>query len=546
MELRDYQAEARDLALKMAGAYPGAEPGRTVIVAPTGAGKTVIATGIAEEYNRLNPGKRILFLAHRTELVEQAAEKLRSRFGAYRVGIVKAQWNQPDRMIVVASVQTVQNERRLNSIKNVGLVIIDECHHSTSPSWRKVIGHFGGHGASVIGMTATPVRADGVGLDEVFTDICYQIKITTLIREGWLVNPVGLRVEVPRLDLNAVHRRGTDYDEHELADALAESFAPDLVAAKCLEHAPDRSTLLFAPTVESAGDFADALTAAGITAEPVWGAMAGHDRKRVLKALHSGKLQAVTNCAVLTEGFDAPRISNLIIARPTQSEGLFRQMVGRGLRAHSGKTDCIVMDVVGATKTNSIIGLGTLLGRSPKPRQTQTGETLLDIEAEESALADAEASGAMLDEASAYRGPVDVIRVDMLGKSDWAWQRTAAGHLALTADDAIFSVIEYRGTWGVVKFPTAGPQAEWVGWNIPSLEEAVELTESLMSAMPSFAKRKAAWRRSDPSLKMVSMARFVGVEVEPGMKAGEVSDRINTAKASKRIDPLIAHWTRET
>lgn len=356
MQLRDYQVAAIDAT------FEAWESGlqRVAIVLPTGAGKTVTFSHIIREHLRKQGGK-VLMLAHRGELLSQAANHIAEVAPDLRVGVVKAAQNQVHADVIVASQQTLQRRARRELLPPVGLVIVDETHRSMGESYQKVLEALGcldPDGPRTLGVTATFTREDSRRLTDFFQAVPFSLDILELIDRGYLVPPKFKRVLIEGLDLSGVPVRrlegGKDLAVGELDAAMERAGAPGVVAAAYHAHARDRSGLIFCPTVSSAEHVAEALREWGITSEALSGATPEGQRRDILARYQRGELQTVTNCAVLGEGFDAPITDCIVIARPTCSKILFRQQVGRGLRLHPGKTDCLVLDVVGATGRNDL------------------------------------------------------------------------------------------------------------------------------------------------------------------------------------------------
>lgn len=357
MMLRPYQKEAveRTLAAWEAGLR------RVALVLPTGSGKTFTFCHIIREHLTTTPGGKVLVLAHRGELLDQAAEHIRRVAPDLRIGVVKAGKNQVHADVIVASQQTLQRESRRRMLPDVTLVVVDETHRSMGPSYQKVledIGCLDSTGPLTLGVTATFTREDNKRLTDFFQAVPFSLDILELIDSGHLVPPRFRRVLIEGLDLSGVPVRrlegGKDLAVGELDAAMERAGAPGIVAAAYAAHAADRSGLIFCPTVKAAEHVAQALREWGITSEALSGSTTDAKRRDILSRYQRGELQTVTNCAVLGEGFDAPRTDCIVIARPTCSKILFRQQVGRGLRLFPGKTDCLVLDVVGATGRNDL------------------------------------------------------------------------------------------------------------------------------------------------------------------------------------------------
>jgi superfamily II DNA or RNA helicase len=337
VELRPYQLEAVDAIRSALTVHRS-----TLLVLATGLGKTVTFGEVAKRVAAR--GKRSLVLAHRGELLEQAAVTLR-RFGL-SVGVEQAERRVdvaalPD--VVVASVQTLQPKRLARFAPDTfRLVIVDEAHHATATSYRAVLDHFGD--AKVLGVTATPDRGDGVGLKAVFESVAFTMDIREGIAGGWLA-PLELRsVVVDELDLTAVIQRAGDFAVGDLERELTRDVVLHGIAAPLAELRAGRQTLVFTAGVAQAHALADLLGHYGVRAAAVDGAMTAGDRAALLARYRTGELEVVCNCALWTEGFDAPETSCIALARPTRSRALLTQMIGRGTRLYPEKAACLVLD----------------------------------------------------------------------------------------------------------------------------------------------------------------------------------------------------------
>lgn len=371
VSLRDYQDEAVDHV-----AHAVADDGkrRVMVVLPTGSGKTVVFGALAHAWLSDDMG-RVLVLAHRDELIQQAAAKLALWLPRHLIGIVKAQRDEADAPVVVASVQTLKNEKRLAKVGKFGLIVVDECHHASAASYRTILSEMGAFkedGPIVVGVTATPKRGDGIRLDDVFEDIVYAKTYTEMVARGYLA-PVESKVfdlieagrsmgGKPKLGIDG------DYSEGWLEGVMLKANAPDKIVEAWQKEASDRRTIVFTPTVSVAKAVAEAFRVAGVSAAWVSGTLPIQERRAVLEGLADGRIQVVANCAVLTEGFDEPSVSCIVVGRPTMNETLYIQMVGRGTRIsdelrRAGKRDCLVLDMVGCADQLQLDAVMELGGR---------------------------------------------------------------------------------------------------------------------------------------------------------------------------------------
>ena len=334
MNLRPYQIEARDAVLSE---WQGGRA-RTLVVMPTGAGKTMVFSAVIAE--RVAAGDRVLVLAHRGELLDQAADKLRKSTGLM-CAVEKAEesclgsWFR----VVVGSVQTLMRPQRLAQFPTgyFGTIIIDEAHHCLSDSYQRVLEHFSG--ANVLGVTATPDRSDMRNLGQYFDSLAYEYTLPKAIREGYL-SPIKALTVPLRLDISQVGVAAGDYKAAELGTALEPYL--EQIAYQMQNYCAGRRTVVFLPLVATSQKFRDILQAHGFRAAEVNGNSA--DRAEVLADFAAGKYDVLCNSMLLTEGWDCPAVDCIIVLRPTKSRSLYCQMVGRGTRIAEGKEFLLLLD----------------------------------------------------------------------------------------------------------------------------------------------------------------------------------------------------------
>jgi ATP-dependent helicase IRC3 len=550
LPLRPYQAEALQ-------ARAESEARRALVALPTGGGKTVCFAHQGMRHIAGHPGDRVLVLVHTDELVQQAVRKISDVAPHLSVGIVKASINQTAADVIVASVQTLRNPKRLAQLRSVGHVIVDEAHHATAKSYMDILVGLGCFDDTsrvrATGYTATPARGDGKGLGTVWQELVFRKDIVWMVRQRYLVNPRGISIMVPDLDLRAVKATRSDFREGELGEALAESLAPQVVAEAIIEHARDRKSLMFCPTVASAEVFAAAMDEAGIPARVIHGGMSLEERRNVLAWHKRGTV--LVNCMILTEGYDDPEVDCVVIARPTKSQPLYIQMAGRGLRVDPARPyeeqDCLLLHVtqVGAN-LRGMVDLSSREGKKPRD-----GQTLLDLEDELDAGPEWDAE----DTPEYWNGPVESLEFDPLGRpTAEVWLRTKEGTYFLPAGKEMYVLVaEYpaRGQWTVVTVPVnpRDGRAKMSEHRALPLDQALvwaaELAMDMGTDLNTTAK-DAKWRKKLPSEKFINFARNRGVKPEGYVDAetgrfvcterqGSLSDRVATKLGSERIDPII-------
>lgn len=336
IQLRDYQKECLETVINEASAGTS----KQLIVLPTGSGKTVVMAAIAKQLD-----KKTLILAHREELIQQTIDKFRLFWPEVSIGVCMAEKNEIDNQIVVASVQSASRVKRLEQLKEKGfeLLMIDEAHHSIADSYQNVINTLGfckSSGKLLLGVTATPSRQ---GLGETFDKIVYSRSISTMIKSGYLSPVIGRKI-LTSFVLNKVKISNGDFCISDLSEAVNTPERNEFITCKFKEYTPRRKAIAFCVDVQHCKDLAETFNKQGIAAKAVWGDMLSDDRKKALDDLKHGHIQIATSCGVLCEGFDEPTIDAVIMARPTKSQSLYIQSVGRGLRTYPGKENCLVLD----------------------------------------------------------------------------------------------------------------------------------------------------------------------------------------------------------
>ena len=343
-ELRPYQQQARDRI----HAEWDAGHTRTLLVLPTGTGKTIVFASVAAD--QVRAGDRVLILAHRGELLEQAADKLQRSTGLVSA-VEKAKSTCLDSWfrVVVGSVQTLQRTARLERFPQdyFGTIIIDEAHHAITDGYRRILDYFSG--AKVLGVTATPDRGDMRNLGEVFDSLAFEYKLTDAIKEGYLCKIMAQTIPL-QLDITSVAMSGGDYAVGDLGTALDPYL--EQIAAEMARRCKSRKTVVFLPLIKTSQKFRDLLNAKGFRAAEVNGQ--SDDRRQVLADFDAGKYNVLCNSMLLTEGWDCPSVDCVVVLRPTKVRSLYSQMVGRGTRLSPGKTDLLLLDFLWMTDKHEL------------------------------------------------------------------------------------------------------------------------------------------------------------------------------------------------
>ena len=600
--LRDYQEDAV-AAIESAWAEGLNRP---AVVIATGGGKTTIFSElIGRHVDRVRKdGKRILVLAHREELLEQAEARVKLQNPDVWTAIVKGSRGQKTHKfadVVVASVQTLARVKRREALDRIGMIIVDECHNAASKSYKDVLAHYGcmdERQVPTVGFTATLTRMTG-GLPDVWQSTAYSLKIHQLIKRGFLVPPVAKSVDVG-LNLATTRVTGGDLNTGDLAAALDNSEAFTTIAETWCEEASERQTIAFMPNVATAHKMADAFQrVCGATAEVVTGATPSTERREMYARFNDGTTRILVNCMVLTEGFDAPATSCVIIGRPTINPGLYIQMVGRGLRLADGKTDCLVLDIAGASLKHNLAGVNDLesdceavcdcncltCGCSDRCKCgiQQCGCTCIEQHAapkgckcqgDESCgcgcTEDVDGSGGCFcddnpDCTCRGEGPQredkevdkEVLRkltvVDILGTalagSGYEWLKTAGGidFLTIGSDRHLFLLPAPEGGFYQGVVDGSGPKAQVSRLDSGALDAPAALKALEQHADDSgytYSNRKASWRRTKASEAQLGLLRRMKVDVPEGCKKGEASNLLSIAKVSRTLDSRFSSYVK--
>lgn len=545
LRLRDYQREAIDAVF---AAWAGGMQ-RPAIVLPTGAGKTVVFASLIKEFRAKAikapgwrevkaPGSRVIVLAHRDELVDQAIAKIRAIAPDLKVGKVKAQDNDVYADVMVCSVPTLASARRRGHLLDaqaaaghVGLIITDECHHAAAVSYQEIYGAF--PDALQLGVTATMARGDGVGLGSVWEDVVYRRSILNLISKGHLTDVRTVQVDLKELDMGAVGVSRGDWAAGDLGRALMESEADTAIARAYREHAGDRQGIVFTPTVETAWAAAQALNRAYVKSCVISGGTDRADRHRTYERFRKGEIQVLVSCMVLTEGFDAPWAEVAVIARPTRNAALYTQMVGRVLRPWPGKKEALVLDLVGASANR----LRTLIDLEPGAvKELRDGESLAEAvvrEAEE---------GNRTVPAGSVAFELKARDVDSFGASGVAWVRSPGGVMFINCGEHhvfLWPSKADTGTWdvGVVK---TGERARQTPYRSLSIGEAMAWGEAVSEDYAAFSVAKTVrWRTGKPSEAQLGYAATLGIADAADMTRGELSSAIDRVVGGRLFDSYL-------
>ncbi len=451
MELRPYQEAARDAVL----AQWDSGVRRTLMVLPTGTGKTIVFSKVIE--NVVRDGGRALVLAHRGELLDQAADKLRVSTGL-KCAVEKAERSCLDSWyrVVVGSVQSLQRPARLEQFdpKHFDAIIVDEAHHAISDGYLRVLEYF--DGARVLGVTATPDRGDMKNLGQVFESLAYEYTLPRAIKDGYLC-PIEAQTIPLTLDLTGVGVSGGDFKAADLGSALdpyLEQIAEEMLAAGCKE----RRTVVFLPLIKTSQKFRGILEAKGFRAAEVNGDSA--DRSDVLADFDAGCYDVLCNSMLLTEGWDSPGVDCIVVLRPTKIRSFYAQMVGRGTRLAEGKDSLLLLDFLWHTERHELCHPAHLIAETSDIAAKMTENlaeaggpvelTLLEEQAASDVVADRESALAerLAEMKHRKRALVDPLQFEMsIQAEDLAGYVPAFGWEMAPASDAQKAALEKAGVF---------------------------------------------------------------------------------------------------
>lgn len=537
LSLRDYQQEC--LASIMANYRAGVR--RQLTCLPTGSGKTVI---FAEFPRYFRMKKQMLVLAHREELLDQARDKLVRANPDLKVAVEQAGRNaDPDSDVVVASVPTLgrKGSKRLQRLdpERFFLIVVDEAHHATAATYTRVLEHFGVFAPDtqklLAGFTATPKRGDGQGLDAVFEKIVYSQNLPEMIQAGYLSPVAGYRVETD-IDLSRVRTRMGDFVASHLSRAVNVDERNDLVVRVFQDRLKNRQTLCFCVDVAHAHCLAHAFNSAGIPAAAVSGEMDRSERAKALEDFHTGRTRVLANCMVLTEGYDEPSVSGIILARPTKSSLLYTQMIGRGTRLHPGKENVTIVDIVDVTRDHSLANLPSLVGFSDD--FDLEGHTTTQVQ-KAVRWAETHRPWVPVDQATSlsdlrYRcKQISLFDLEtpaeLLGHARFAWVSIARGayRLGLANGMALVVAPTILGEWETILRQRGRETTVAHSKNVHSaiVEAEAYVREHLQDSV-KLVDRKTRWRKAPASEKQIRALRNKGISVPEGLTKGQASHLI--------------------
>jgi DNA repair protein RadD len=497
----------------------------TLGIGPTGCGKTILLSSVAGELLRETEAKACI-LAHRDELTDQNRAKFTRVNPAIATSVVDATTKSWEGQATFAMVPTLSRPANLDDMPALDLLVIDEAHHAVAGSYRRIIDRTlqKNPSARIFGVTATPNRGDGQGLRDVFDNVADQIRIGELIASGHLVKPRTFVINVGVQEaLKKVRRVASDFDMNAVAEIMDKSPVTDAVISHWKEKAGDRQSVVFCSTVEHAHHVAAAFRAAGISAATVHGEMSDAERRATLGTYGKGRIQVITNVAVLTEGWDHPPTSCVVLLRPSSYKSTMIQMVGRGLRTvnpedYPGvvKTDCIVLDFGTSSLLHGSLEQdvnldGTLGNGEGATQECPSCKAIIPLACEECPICGETITADPLDEEGGEEPPqrptlsgFDMTEIDLLARSSFEWADLFGDGTSLVANgfNAWSGIFAHNARWyGVGGAQRRSSRLLAVGEELVCLAAADDWLNS--NETDESAHKTKAWLRQPPTEKQL-------------------------------------------
>ncbi len=521
--LRPYQQTCVERVLDAYQRRP--KGGRALLVLPTGGGKTLVFAEIARRLGLIT-----LIIAHRQELLQQAADKFRLIDPTAMIGQVGAgrhEWGAP---ITVASVQTISRPEHLKALTRFGydLVIVDEVHHACSESYRSVLNTL--PEAFVLGVTATPDRLDKLRIEDMFGEPIFSASIIDMIEQGYLSNLRAIAIPTTT-SLDGLHTQDGDFKLDELEVAIDTPERNECIVTAYLKHCSGRQALCFAVTVAHAEHLAQTFLALGVPASFVSGETPPEERKRLLHDYERGTLQVLCNVGVLLEGYDCPQTSCILMARPTRSRALYVQAVGRGTRLAPGKTDCIILDI---TDNSLKLHLSPLTLSKVIEMSLRDGESIIEAKEREK---QEQLTGELIEareRTTKVTKRVHDLEINLLNRFDW--KRKPGGVYSLEVGENKHKVVlvpsenvtGYYSVWARLapdfKMQQWLPDAplEWAQMHAEMKAKLIQSSEKKLVLVD----KSAPWRALPVSNKQLFMLRKFNIPFTEEITSGEASDLI--------------------
>ena len=528
--------------------------GNALGIAPTGAGKTILFSEIIGQYIKGTKAKTLV-LAHRDELTDQNQTKFSWVNPSIETSVYNSKTKDWGGQVTFAMVQTLFASDNINSMPKIDLLVIDEAHHAAANSYRTIINHALALNPSCIifGVTATPNRSDGKGLREVFSQVSDQISLGELIRSGHLVTPRTFVIDVGvKNQLSSVKKSGADFDMSAVDQIMNQRPINNAVVDQWLEKGEGRQTVVFCSTVQHAEAVTEAFRNRDVRAETITGQLSSADRSNILDRYARGDVTVIVNVQVLTEGWDHPPTSCVVLLRPSSAKSTMIQMVGRGLRTvnseqHPGviKSDCIILDF----GTSSILH-GTL-EQDVNLDGVETEGVALTMTCPECAavvpLASQECPMCGYDfrterdkDAPELVSSIAMMEINLLNRSSFEWVNLFADHSAFISAgfDAWGGVFFYQGHWySIGGKKGVNPKVLSVGKHINALAAADDWLNQ--NETEDAAHKTKAWLTEEPTEKQISILEN-HLKLDFNLTRYEASAHITFKLNKQKIIDIIA------
>lgn len=534
LTLRPYQKEALE-AIKT---FYDNGVKRQLLVLATGGGKTFCFSSIPSVIQDSLP---MLVLAHREELLDQAKRSLEFAHPDFKIQIEQADRKvDSDCDVVVASVATLgrKDSERIKKFSPhyFKTIIVDESHHASAPTYTNILDYFQDY--FLLGVTATPQRSDSVRLTDVFDEIVYYKTMPDLIREGWLSPIVGYRVKTS-VDISSVQTNRGDYVESQLQAAVDIPARNDAIVDAYNDIVPNTKAIVFCAGVAHAYNVAASFAKNGIASATIVGETPSEERREIFAKFRTGEIKVITNANVLTEGFDEPSVETIILARPTRSNLLYTQIVGRGTRLFEGKTHCTIIDIADTTKGKKPLGLPSLLGLPPD--FDLKGKDLLESADKYNDLL-AQSPGHALKclsvddidisykEINLFMPPPPNELVQKYSCLVWAEVGENEFHISVNPTDSLRIYIDAMGRWTVDHHRKSSATSKITTLGHPKdMKECFARSDKwiMKNYNTTLIDANAAWRTDAPTEKQAKILRRIGIQVTPEMTKGLASQIIS-------------------
>ena len=496
---------------------------RPLLSLPTGTGKTVIFSQVID---RRSSKGRSLIICNREELLTQSQSKVGIVSPNLSTGIIKAESNQFDRDVLIASIQTLSRPNRLRQLpSDISTIIIDEAHHSCADSYKNVLEHLGSfrddNPPLTLGVTATPLRLDRKNLNDIFQEVVFEKNILEMIVAGYLCDLKAMQVKLD-IDFNKLRRVDGDFVEKEVSQAMIEAKAPALIAEKVSKFASNRKTIIFCPNVDLSHKVAKCCQDLGLAAQAIDGTLDSQTRKEILQRFEAGSLSVLVNCNLLCEGFDCPRVDAIVMARPTKSKSLYMQCLGRGTRLHPDKANCLIIDLIGCTTSFDLMSVGKVFGIT---EQKLSQLSILQCwEEEQQAEKERRSAAARLLAENRF---LETKSVDLFNRSALNWLKPSNRRYVLSTGQGMVVIDRQDLSDKWVVYLSFQGNKQLLARDLP-LTYASSIAEDYVRRqnLDKLLSKEAPWRSRPISQKQLETLRKLRIAITPGLTMGQASDLI--------------------